>query len=139
MQDTYLQIAKRISTRQFKITEQVRGFKCDVYNPIIKHSIYGDEDSLITYPDDPTIKDRKYVVFNLFQDMKVGGPSDFDNLFEGEPVFIQTLVDEALEKNARVQVYWGDHKFIFKVDTNSGAMPGWDGELFVKNVLEPMV
>jgi hypothetical protein len=139
MQDVYFQISKNMSDRLFPIVEKTRGNRCDVFKPIIQHSIYGDEDSLNTYPDKPDIKDRRYIVFNLLQAMKSGGETDFDNLFQGESPYALTLIKDMLPKNTKLVIYLGDHKFIFKVDTNSDAIPGWNGALFVKNMLEPFV
>lgn len=94
-------------------------------------SVFGIEDSLITYDEEhPTT--GKYLIYNLFQEGMLGF-EDFDAFIQNP--YLLTLYEEKLDLKSRITVNFYGREFKFVVDEIKSPTPHIENQLFAAHIL----
>lgn len=128
----FLDVNKKLSLATYHIQRKIKGLFCRIYTPIENKSIFGLEDSLITYKEKPY--EDKFLIYNLFQESFEGG-LDYDPFIED--VYILAPPDDRLALKARVEVEFYGRTLNFIVDDIKNKTPHIESPLFLKFILVP--
>ena len=119
----------------FNTLLRLKGLYCDIYNPETNESIFGLDDSIISYPGLPNKTDEKLLIFNLFQEGYIGA-GDFDPFIQ--ETYILTKYADALPLQTKVVINFLGRQLTMKVDDQKNLFPTTQEQLFVKNTLAPI-
>ena len=127
----FLNVNRKLAVAAYKIQRNIKGLNCIIEKPIQMNSVFGMEDSLITYDEENPIT-GKYLVFNLFQEGMLGF-EDFDAFIQNP--YLLTLYEEKLDLKSRITVNFRGRDFKFVVDEIKSPTPHIENQLFSAHIL----
>ena len=127
----FLNVNRKLAVAAYKIQRNIKGLNCIIEKPIQMNSVFGMEDSLITYDEENPVT-GKYLVFNLFQEGMLGF-EDFDAFIQNP--YLLTLYEEKLDLKSRITVNFRGRDFKFVVDEIKSPTPHIENQLFSAHIL----